>query len=82
MKKSPKYIVQCLKDNRNKFGFGAFHKSGQFVMYNGKGTFDINKAYVYSHSNPTEECPLTDLFGSEEYYRFVPVVLKIVTQAV
>lgn len=50
MKRNQKYIVQCLKGNNNRHGFGYRYKKGQYVTYSGKPTFDINEAYVYCNN--------------------------------
>ena len=77
MKKNQKYVVQCIKGNNNRFGFGFRHKAGQYVTYDGKGTDDLNEASVYSNSLD-HYCTLDDLPKEwEKYYQYVPIKFVI-----
>lgn len=86
MKKLGRYVVQCIKTNNNKFGFGYKHKEGQFISYIGKGVSDIEKAYIYDdlkHNSdgldPSNECALEENARDDwkEYYKYVPVKIVI-----
>lgn len=74
IKRNKKYVVQCIKGNNNKFGFGYRHKAGQFVGYSGKGV-DLQNAHVYIYGDPENECGLVDQDTDEykKYYKFVDV---------
>ena len=72
MKKIERYVAKCIKSNRNLYAFGSFHKKGQYVMYSGKGTYDIQLAYIYGDKN---EWPLVDDEECKEYYELVPIVI-------
>lgn len=80
-KRIGKHVMQCIKNCRGRFGFGCYHKKGQYITYSGKGSFDLNNAFIYSdlpkdiEEGGTNECPLMDgeqdeMFG---YYKIVPI---------
>jgi len=73
-----RYVVQCIKSNRNKFGFGYFHKKGQYVSYSGKAVKNINFAYVYDTEQDSDNsCSLDEQDTCEwkEYYKYVNIKL-------
>lgn len=82
MKKNQKYVVQCIKGNNGRFGFGYRHKAGQYVTTSGKGTNNINDAHVYKAltNNIYNEWGLDDedAVEWEKYYQYVRVVYGIV----
>ncbi|MFA7218972.1 MAG: hypothetical protein WC119_00405 [Synergistaceae bacterium] len=75
IEKGVNYVVRCIRDNNNRFGFGYRHKKGQFVTYIGKGSFDINEAHIYKHNKNGDMVfdETTDLW--EKYYEYVPLII-------
>jgi hypothetical protein len=69
-------VIKCIKDNRNKFGFGYYHKKNHYVTYSGKGSFDINDATLYGHDDDEYEIPFDDYDFEDnwkEYYKIIPI---------
>lgn len=76
------YVVRCKKGNVNKFGFGYRHKKGHFVQYDGRGSFDINEAFIYNDKIANHydfSCPVNDLEDRGEYYEYLPVTICLTT---
>lgn len=71
-----KFVLRCIKSNKNKFGFGYSHSVGQYVSQSGRGATDINDAFIYGESQ-AESCPLEDHREWENYYRIVPVKVEV-----
>jgi len=69
------YVIKCIKANKNKFGFGANHKSGHYVSHDGKGTFNLYEAYVYNDKSGFVDADWDD--SLKEYYKCVPVEIAI-----
>lgn len=78
------FVLQCIKANRNKFGFGYTHRYGHYVTYSGRGSFILKDAFVYNDSAKPEkdewpeinDNPLLDCYDADEwkqYYKCIPV---------
>jgi len=88
-KKNDACVIKCIKTNCNRFGFGYFHKVGQYITYEGMGSDDINAAHVYGKSGDVDindltgnDMPFEDFDTDEwnKYYVVVPV--KIIPRQV
>ena len=82
-------VIKCIKSNRNRFGFGHFHKVGQYITYHGTASDDINAAHVYGKNGDGDiegwmdnNMPFEDFDTDEwnKYYVVVPV--KIIPRQV
>jgi len=77
-----KTVIQCIKGNNNKCGFGYRYKKDQYVTYSGKPTDEMDKAYVYDDSNDDTDCAIYDIEGYEKYFQAVPIKLVPVPKKV
>ena len=76
MKRNQSYVVQCIKGNNNRYGFGFRHKKGQYVTYEGRGTFNIHDSHIY-RNNDRDSCNLDECDGNwMNYYQYVPIEIE------
>ena len=80
------FVFQCIKTNRNRFGFGYAHKKGHYVAFSGRGTLNLQNAHIYDNFTKSDWGMLINNHPFAEgregnkwksYYKCVPVSVKI-----